>query len=233
MNVTASEPNLVRLRSLLLSANAANCFYRAKFAAAGLNNHSLSKLDSIADLPFTTKAELAADQDSNPPYGTNHSEPLDRFSRLHQTSGTSTGQPLRWLDTPANWDWLLNCWQISFPLMGLEPRERIFLPFSFGPFLGFWTAFEAASRAGFRCLAGGGMTSTARLRFLLEHGATVIFATPTYALHLAELAAREASIWRTRPFVPSWSPASRAVASPPRGPASKASGAPASSIITA
>jgi phenylacetate-CoA ligase len=35
------------------------------------------------------------------------------------------------------------------------------------------------------------MTSTARLRFLLEHSATVVFATPTYALHLAELAAKE------------------------------------------
>ena len=35
------------------------------------------------------------------------------------------------------------------------------------------------------------MTSTARLRFLLDHEATVVFATPTYALHLAELAAKE------------------------------------------
>jgi len=75
--------------------------------------------------------------------------------------------------------------------MDLSPRDKIFFPFSFGPFLGFWSAFEAATRAGFLCIPGGGMTSTARLHFLVEHGCTVVFATPTYALHLAELAARE------------------------------------------
>jgi phenylacetate-CoA ligase len=73
----------------------------------------------------------------------------------------------------------------------LTTRDKLFFPFSFGPFLGFWTAFDAANRAGFLCIAGGGMTSTARLRFLLEHNCTIVFATPTYALHLAELAAKE------------------------------------------
>jgi phenylacetate-CoA ligase len=75
--------------------------------------------------------------------------------------------------------------------MGLTTRDKVFFPFSFGPFLGFWTAFEAATRAGYLCVPGGGMTSTARLRFLIEHECTVVFATPTYALHLAELAAKE------------------------------------------
>ena len=49
---------------------------------------------------------------------------------------------------------------------------------------------QAATRAGFFCVPGGGMSSTARLRFLLEHQCTIVFATPTYALHLAELAAK-------------------------------------------
>src|SRR6478752_1329467 len=75
--------------------------------------------------------------------------------------------------------------------MGLSPADRIFFPFSFGPFIGFWSAFEAASRFGALVIPGGGMTSTARLRFLIEHEITVVFATPTYALHLAELAAKE------------------------------------------
>ena len=75
--------------------------------------------------------------------------------------------------------------------MGLTNRDVYVFPFSFGPFIGFWSAFEAATRAGFLCLPAGGMSSTARLRFLAEHGATVVFATPTYALYLAELAAKE------------------------------------------
>src|SRR4029079_15319372 len=72
-----------------------------------------------------------------------------------------------------------------------ESRGVSFFPFAFGPFIGFWSGFEAATRAGYFCLAGGGMSSTARLRFLVEHKATVVFATPTYALYLAELAERE------------------------------------------
>lgn len=189
MSVTPA--NMDRLRSLLVAAQSANRFYQAKYKAANLDPDGLANLDDIRRLPFTTKSELAHDQKAHPPYGTNLTEPREHYCRLHQTSGTSTGLPLRWLDTPENWDWILGCWQTSFPFMGLTKQDRLFFPFSFGPFLGFWSAFEASARAGFLCLAGGGMTSTARLRFLLEHEATIVFATPTYALHLAELAAKE------------------------------------------
>lgn len=174
---------LERARQLLHAVVPGNRFYTHKFTGYDL--------DEFAQLPFTTKAELAADQAAHPPYGTALSFPLDRYCRLHQTSGTSTGHPLRWLDTPDSWEWLLGCWRVSFPFMELTTRDKLFFPFSFGPFLGFWSAFEAATRAGYLCIPGGGMTSTARLRFLIEHGCTVVFATPTYALHLAELAAKE------------------------------------------
>lgn len=183
------EAQLARVRELLRAVLPSNRFYNRKlrdFSASDLRTY-----DDFARLPFTTKPELAADQADHAPYGSALTFPLDRYCRLHQTSGTSTGHPLRWLDTPESWESLLRCWQVSFPFMGLTTRDKVFFPFSFGPFLGFWTAFEAATRAGYLCIAGGGMTSTARLRFLVEHGCTVVFATPTYALHLAELAARE------------------------------------------
>jgi phenylacetate-CoA ligase len=173
-----------RLGELLRSARTANPFYAAKFAHLPANV-------PLEALPFTTKAELAEDQRQHPPYGRARTGSIEQFRRYHQTSGTSTGKPLGWLDTERNWQWLLHCWQVSFPFMGLSPCERMFFPFSFGPFLGFWTAFEAASRAGHLCFAGGGMTSTARLRFILDHGISTVFATPTYALHLSEVAAKE------------------------------------------
>jgi len=192
----ASEPvsrvhQIDRLRRVLDEQLPANRFYARKFAQVGFRPGDLREPKDLSALPFTTKNELAADQAVEPPYGTNLAFPLERYCRIHQTSGTSTGQPLRWLDTPDSWEWLIQCWQTSFPAMGLQKGDRLFFPFSFGPFLGFWTAFEAASRAGYLCIPAGGMTSTARLRFLLEHRATVVFATPTYALHLAELAAKE------------------------------------------
>ncbi|HXD86800.1 MAG TPA: AMP-binding protein [Urbifossiella sp.] len=187
MNAAQFEP----LRRLLAEVLPANRFYAKKFAEIGVAARDLRSLDDLARLPFTCKSELAADQAAHPPYGTALTYPIERYSRLHQTSGTSTGRPLRWLDTPESWEAVLRCWQIAFPIMGLTPRDRVFFPFSFGPFIGFWSAFEAASRFGALVIPGGGMTSTARLRFLIEQEATVIFATPTYALHLAELAAAE------------------------------------------
>ena len=174
---------LARVRALLTAVLPGNAFYARKFATADT--------DDFANLPFTTKAELAADQATHPPYGTNLTFPVERYSRLHQTSGTSTGRPLRWLDTAESWEWMLGCWREYFRLMGLKPGDRLFFPFSFGPFLGFWSAFDAAARSGFLSIPGGGMSSSARLKCLLEHRCTVLFATPTYALHLGEVAAKE------------------------------------------
>jgi len=172
-----------QLRTLLTEVMSGNRFYARKFAGVDLND--------LGRLPFTTKAELVTDQIEYPPYGSNLTYPLNRYCRMHQTSGTSSGRALRWLDTPQSWEWLLDCWSDIFAHLDLHPGDRFFFPFSFGPFLGFWTAFEAASRAGYLVLPGGGLTSTARLRFLLDHQVTIVCCTPTYALHLAELAATE------------------------------------------
>lgn len=172
------------LSAMLAAILPANRFYARKFG-------DVKQTGRLAELPFTTKAEIVADQEEHPPYGSNLTEPVDRYTRLHQTSGTSTGRPMRWLDTPRSWEWMLECWKHKFAFMRLADDERFFFPFSFGPFLGFWTGFEAAARAGYLCLPGGGMSTAARLRFLLEHQATVVCATPTYALHLAEAARQE------------------------------------------
>jgi phenylacetate-CoA ligase len=176
-----------RLRALLDTVLPANRFYADKIAQAGLPTAHLHEKDIFARLPFTTKAELIADQRAHPPYGTNLTFPLSHYTRLHQTSGTS-GEPLRWLDTNASWEWALGCWRQVYRAARIEAGERIFFAFSFGPFLGFWTAFEAVTRHGCLALAGGGMTSLARLRFLIDNRASAVVCTPTYALRLGETA---------------------------------------------
>lgn len=179
------EPaDLQRLLDLL----PANGFYARRYA--GLDLGHLRYPDDWQRLPPTTKADLVADQAEHPPYGSIHGLPPGRYSRFHQTSGT-TGRPLRWLDTPQSWSALLDCWQAVYDHAGVRPDDRLFFAFSFGPFLGFWTAFEAGCRMGALCLPGGGMGTTARLRFLLDNAVTVVLCTPTYALHLAEVAQRE------------------------------------------
>jgi len=176
-----------RLGLLLAEILPTNRFYARKFAEAGVNRSDLITPADLARLPFTTKAELLADQANSPPYGQVLTYPLTRYCRLHQTSGTHA-RPLYWLDTPESWNWILDCWEKIFRIVGLRAGDRLFFPFSFGPFLGFWAAFDAAARQGYLCLPGGGMSSVARLHFLLDHQVTVLFCTPTYALRLAEVA---------------------------------------------
>src|SRR5262249_29614536 len=125
----------------------------------------------------------------HPPFGTNLTFPLSRYTRIHQTSGTM-GSPLKWLDTPESWSWWLDCWEHVYTAAGVGPGDRGFFPFSFVPFIGFWSAFEAGCRVGAMSLAGGGLSTTQRLDLILENQSTVVVCTPTYALRLAEAAAQ-------------------------------------------
>ncbi len=165
-------------------------FYTDKLKQAGLDS-SIASLDEFkSKMPFTTKQDLIQDQTLNPPYGTTSFLDLDAYCRFCQTSG-STGEPLRWLDTPQSWQWMVDCWKEVYIASGVSYKDRILFPFSFGPFIGFWLAFESAMQMGCLCLTGGGITSSARLKLIQDHQATVLCCTPTYALRLAELAQQE------------------------------------------
>jgi phenylacetate-CoA ligase len=177
-----------RLRELASATIPANPFWAKKFAAAGCRTADLQSLADLSRLPTTQKRELIEDQVAAPPYGTNLTGPVSDYSRLHQTSGT-TSTPLRWLDTPESWNWITSCWQQIFRIT--QTCDVIAFPFSFGPFLGFWAAFDAAAQMGALCLPAGGLTSQARLQMICDNEATDICCTPTYALRLAEVAAEE------------------------------------------
>jgi len=187
-----------RLGELLARLQGRNAFYTRKLEAAGVRADSLRFPRDLRKLPFTTKAELVADQAANPPWGTALTEPLDRYTRYCQTSST-TGRPLKWIDTNESWQWLLECWKTVYRGARVGPGDRIFFPFSFGPFLGFWAAFDAGSQIGALCVPGGGMSSPMRLKLRTSVEATVVCCTPTYALHLVEVAAAEGVSLRESP----------------------------------
>ena len=178
------------LRQLWIQVAASNPFYRRKWSEAGVERPPATWEEFQSRVPLTHKSELAEDQKRHPPYGTNLTFPLERYTRCHQTSGTQ-GAPLRWLDTPETWQSMIQDWVQVFRSAGISPGDRILFAFSFGPFLGFWLAFEAGQQMGAMCLAGGGMSSGLRLRVLMENACTVLCCTPTYALHLAEVAQKE------------------------------------------
>lgn len=181
---------LDRLRGMLAEVASANRFYARKWEEAGVSGLPASLEEFSRTYPLTRKAELVDDQRAAPPYGTNLTYPLERYTRFNQTSGT-TGLPLRWLDTPESWSWMVDNWAEVFRASGVTAEDRIFFAFSFGPFLGFWTAFEAGQRIGALCLPGGGMSTPARLRAILDNEVTTVCCTPTYAIHLGEVAAAE------------------------------------------
>ena len=174
-----------RLRKLLEEVLASKSFSQRKLRAAGIRKPV--PISRLSDLPFTTKEEIVADQAAHPPFGSNLTYPLEAYTRLHQTSGT-TGTPLRWLDTPESYQSFVTQWKFVYRGAGVRPGDRIFVAFSFGPFYGFWGAFDAAPQLGCLALTGGGQTSEQRLVQMRDVRPTVLICTPTYALRLAEIA---------------------------------------------
>jgi phenylacetate-CoA ligase len=180
-----------RLRALLAELTPGNRFYSKRFAAEGVDVKAITSLEEFSRrVGFTHKQDLVVDQAAHPPYGTNHTYPLERYTRFCQTSGT-TARPLVILDTAESWEWMLGNWAAIYSAGGLVRGDRIYFAFSFGPFLGFWTAFDAAAKCGCLGIPGGGLGSAARVRAMIQHRATVLCCTPTYALHLAQAAAKE------------------------------------------
>lgn len=177
-----------RLQVLARSVHPANAFIARKWASVGVTRaDDLRGWDDFTRLPFTRKSELVADQAACPPFGANLTYALDRYVRVHQTSGT-TGAPIRWLDTAESWEWWLRCWGFVLRAAGLGPGDRIFFPFSFGLFVGFWAGFEGARALGALAIPGGGQDTAQRLATLEALGVTAICCTPSYALHLAQAA---------------------------------------------
>lgn len=181
------DHQLAALRELVAALIPANPFYTSRWEEGGCGRLPESLEQFFACFPFTTKSDLVADQETHPPYGTNLTFPLERYTRCHQTSGT-TGRPLRWLDTAESWQWMIDNWKQTYGAAGVGAGDRLFFAFSFGPFLGFWTAYEAALQLGCFCLPGGGMSSDLRLAAMEANRINVLCCTPTYALRLAEVA---------------------------------------------
>ena len=177
---------LSQLRQLIGELKAGNKFYKARLERAGIDKKIGSLAEFSEKMPFTTKMDLVWDREEAPPYGTNLTYPFSEYSRYTHSSGTTTA-PLPWLDTTASWSAMLDCWDQVFEAAEVGSEAVVFFAFSFGPFLGFWTAFESATRRGNLSIPGGGISSLARLQAIATHKASVLCCTPTYALRLGEL----------------------------------------------
>ncbi|SMP58848.1 Phenylacetate-coenzyme A ligase PaaK, adenylate-forming domain family [Neorhodopirellula lusitana] len=159
----------------------------------------LQSLDELNQFPLLTKSDLAGP----PPQPTNHpgsprsngdspplfSRPPESYVRYHQTSG-SRGWPMPILDTRADWNWWIQCWQYVLDAADVDANDIAMMAFSFGPFIGFWSANDALVHRGTLVVPGGGLTTLARLHLIQQRRCTVLCCTPTYALHMASVASQ-------------------------------------------
>ena len=185
---TISRQQCDSLKELLGVLAKTNAFYAPRIKSSLASVENVTPQEFCSAFPFTTKDEIVADQAGNPPFGTNLSYPMAAYTRVSQTSGTS-GQAIRWLDTPTSWNWMVECWATVFERSGVTADDRIFFAFSFGPFLGFWTGFNAGESVGALCMPGGGMSTLARIEAIIGNAVTVLCCTPTYAIHMGQVAA--------------------------------------------
>jgi len=159
-----------KLRVMLGELVKSNGFYRAKLPKDAASK--LISLKALRDLPFTIKRELVEDQIHHPPFGTNLTYPLERYIKIHQTSGT-TGKPMYCLDTEESWQWWAGCWKTIFESAGVHAGDRIYFAFSFGPFIGFWSSWEGARSVGALAISGGGQSTAQRLKAIAGRGIQV------------------------------------------------------------
>ncbi|WDQ17501.1 phenylacetate--CoA ligase [Rhodopirellula sp. P2] len=145
----------------------------------------LSDWEMFQSLPFLTKSDLLGNSREEP--SKLFTQPRQAYSRAHQTSG-SRGWPMPIYDTPEDWRWWLECWQYVLDAGDVRPADTVMMAFSFGPFIGFWSANDALVERGCLVVPGGGLSSSARLQMMLDRECTVVCCTPTYALHLVSVA---------------------------------------------
>jgi phenylacetate-CoA ligase len=175
---------LAKLRACLAEVLPANAFYSAKL---GTRRALPGSLDEFSTWPVTTKEELVAGAAATG-RPANLTYPLSSYVRCHRTSGTH-GRPMPVFDTASDWTWWMECWRAILARGAVGPGDRVLVASSFGPFLGFWSGFDGVLACGAMAIPTGGMSSVARLEMARSLSATVLMVTPSYALHLAEVAA--------------------------------------------
>ena len=175
-----------RVREQVAHARARSPFYREKLADAP----TVKTLDDLARLPFTTKDELKENQAAKPPWGDVLAVPFEDVLRIHMTSAT-TGRPLAFLDTAEDWYGFYHSYARALHAFGVRKADMVMAAFSYGPWIGYWSGFYAAQDLGCLVFPAGGLSTEQRIDALRTWPITVLGCTPSYALFLAEQAAKK------------------------------------------
>ncbi|MCB1363216.1 MAG: AMP-binding protein [Rhodobacteraceae bacterium] len=177
-----------KLRGQLRHVYANSPFYRRKLDGAGIAPDDIRTMRDFERIPFTEKEELCQAQRDCPPWGDVGCITREQSVRIFRTSGT-TGEPVKVM--LSHRDWFVNYpeqFQHFRCGYGLTPRDVLYVPFNYGMYIAWWGFQAAMEHAGLTIIPGGGLRTPERLSEMLYWGATAICGTPSYLLHLAEIA---------------------------------------------
>lgn len=173
---------LRRLQTTLQRVYATVPFYREKFEQAGLTPSDIQSLNDLEKIPFTYKKDLR----DNYPFGM-FAVPMDNVVRIHASSGT-TGQPTVVGYTARDIDTWANLMARSLAAGGASRGDIIHNAYGYGLFTGGLGVHYGAEKMGASVIPVSGGNSKRQIIIMKDFGPTIITATPSYALHLAEVA---------------------------------------------
>ncbi|CFX69637.1 Phenylacetate-CoA ligase [Syntrophomonas zehnderi OL-4] len=156
--------------------------YREKFASVGFTPGDLKCLNDLSKLPMTVKDDFREGY----PFGM-FTVPQEQVVRLHASSGT-TGK-LTVVGCTHN---DLNNWTELVARMvsmtGVDSSDVAQIAFGYGLFTGAHGLQYGLEKVGATVIPISGGNSEKQLMLMKDFGSTVLVSTPTYALHLAEIA---------------------------------------------
>ncbi|MEL7371750.1 MAG: phenylacetate--CoA ligase family protein, partial [Myxococcota bacterium] len=138
-------------------------------------------------IPIVTKAMLLQAQSREPPLGDYLAVERSRIQRIQGTSGT-TRQPTLLAFTAEDWQHVAQAQAMQMWAAGLRPSDTVQIAFPLGLYVGGWGLLSAAEYIGATVLPLAGASSRRQLAFMSQTRATVLCATPSYALRLIEVA---------------------------------------------
>ncbi|MBI4966606.1 MAG: phenylacetate--CoA ligase [Rhodospirillales bacterium] len=176
---------LERLKKIVKHAYDNVEHYKKSFDKAGVRPEDLKSLDDLARFPFTVKTDLR----DNYPFKL-FAVPRERLVRLHASSGT-TGKPTVVGYTPADISTWSDLMARSMMACGARPGDIIHNAYGYGLFTGGLGAHYGAERLGATVVPMSGGNTEKQIALIMDFGARVLCATPSYALNIAEVAEKE------------------------------------------
>lgn len=168
-------------------------FYQARFRGAGVKPEHITGARDLRLLPFTSKAELRASQEAQPPFGAHTAVPVRDVVRVHKTSG-STGRPLYIAMTRKDAEVTSECGARAFWAAGLRPDHVVVHCLNYCLWLGGYTDHSSLEYTGAAVVPFGVGHSGLLVRAIRDLGVTAISCTPSYMVVLARVVREELKI---------------------------------------